>query len=188
MQNKNFEKEAYDLIYTNSVKYKKYYTKLVYFKIWYYVMKKLKKYKEDKFLDLGCGPGHLAQLLYDNGFRNYIGVDFSKVAIEMAQSKVPFTFLNKDIRNINFEKYKEFKFISIETFEHLENDIDLIQKLPKNYLIFSVPNYMCPNHYRTYDNEIQIRDYYKDILNIISIKPFSVGENSIIFVVESQIK
>jgi ubiquinone/menaquinone biosynthesis C-methylase UbiE len=38
-----------------------------------------------KILELGCGTGRLAKLLYDNGYKNYKGVDFSRVAIENAR-------------------------------------------------------------------------------------------------------
>jgi len=182
-----FSKEAYDECYLTSEKYKQHYQDLIYFVVWDYVRTKL--HTTDKLLDLGCGPGHLAHLLHDFKFEHYIGIDFSKVGIQLAKHKVPrFTFIEADLRNLDYSNYSNYKFISIETLEHLENDIALIKKLPKNSIIFSVPNYMCIDHYRTYDSEDLIKDYYKEILNIIKITSFPVGKESIIYVVEANIK
>lgn len=183
-----FDKEAYDECYTTSEKYKQHYKDVIYFNVWNYVMSNLQKI--DKIVDLGCGPGHMLHMLYDNGFKTCVGIDFSKVGIEMAKLKVPsYIFIEADLRNIDYSIYKDFKFISIETFEHLENDIELIKKLPQNHIIiFSVPNYRCIDHYRIYPDVNFIQTYYKDVLNIISIKPFWVGGKSIIYVVEASIK
>jgi 2-polyprenyl-3-methyl-5-hydroxy-6-metoxy-1,4-benzoquinol methylase len=181
-----FSKEAYDECFTTRNRYKQHYKDMIYFDMWKYVMEKL--FKTDKILDLGCGPGHLANMLYDNGFKTYVGIDFSKVAINMAKNKVPsYTFIEFNLNDINYKEYSDFKFVSTETFEHLENDIELIKKLPKKYIIFSVPNFICSNHYRMYKNEDFINNYYKDVLKIINIKPFPC-KTRIRFVIEANIK
>ena len=87
--NIDFEKEAYDEIYLNSKIYNKHYTDIRYFLVWEYVMKILSVDKSSKILDLGCGPGHLAEMLHDKEFKSYTGIDFSKVAIEQARIKTP---------------------------------------------------------------------------------------------------
>jgi trans-aconitate methyltransferase len=132
-------------------------------------------------------------MLYDKGIKTVVGIDFSEVGIKMAKEKVPsYTFITADLRNIDYNKYVDYTFVSTETFEHLENDIELIKKLPKNHMIFSVPNYMCADHYRTYNNEDFIIKYYENILKIENIKSFSMGflndTESIIYVVECNIK
>lgn len=186
MKNKD---KTYDEVYSKSEEYKKHYSDIIYFTIWNYVMSRLNK--NDKILDLGCGPGHLSNLLYDNGFNYYIGVDFSEIAISMAKDKVPiYNFIKSDLYNFDFTEYADFKFISIEVFEHLDDDILFIKKLPKSNIIFSVPNYMCSTHYRVYTSDSQIRDYYKDVLDIIQITPFSITKDKgkKIFVIEAKIK
>jgi len=193
MEREQFRKEAYDFIYTNNDIYQQHYSKIYrYFNVWDYICRRLSNlnYKNDNLLDLGCGAGHLANMLYDRKFKNYIGIDFSNVAIQKAKICAPtYTFIEADLRNIDYSVYKDFKIISVETFEHLENDIKIIKKLPKNnYIIFSVPNYLCDNHYRVYDNPKFIKNYYKDVLNIIRIKSFNISEQNIIFVVEANIK
>jgi len=181
-----FDKEAYDLTYSTSKDYKQHYNDMVYADTWRYIMGKLRV--TDKLLDLGCGPGHLAHMLYDNGFENYTGIDFSDVAIEMARAKVPsYNFIKDDLRNIDYLRYNDYKFICTETLEHIENDIGLLKKLPPNYIIFSVPDFKTVDHYRTYENEKFIKEYYKDILNILSVKSFPVGNGSMIHAVEAHI-
>jgi hypothetical protein len=179
-----FDREAYDLTYSTSKDYKQHYNDMVYADTWRYIMGKLCVY--DKLLDIGCGPGHLAHMLYDNGFKNYTGIDFSDVAIKMARAKVPsYNFIKDDLRTINYSKYYDYKIICTEALEHIENDIDLLKKLPPNYIIFSVPDFMTVDHYRTYKNEKFIKEYYKNVLNILTVKTFPVGNGSSIHAVEA---
>jgi trans-aconitate methyltransferase len=180
------ESEKYDKKYTITRVYKKHYSRIIYYKVWNYIANHLTQ--DDKVLDLGCGPGHLAHILYDRGFKNYVGIDFSKVAISMARTRVPsFIFINDDLNNINYSDYINFKFISTECFEHLEDDIKIIRKLPKNDIIFSVPSYMAQLHYRVYKNESFIREYYKSVLNVNNITSFKLNSVRTIFVVEASI-
>lgn len=182
-----FRSETYNKMYSESITYKKHYRDMVYFDVWKHIADKLKR--TDRILDLGCGPGQLAQLLYDSGIRNYTGIDFSNVAIMMAKERVPeFIFIDGDLRDIDYTGYMDHVLISTETFEHIENDIDLIRKLPRCRIIFSVPDFMCTSHYRTYGSEAFIREYYKNVLNIINIKRFDIGNKRVIFVVEAVIK
>ena len=39
-------------------------------------------------LDIGCGGGQLAEALCERSFRHYVGVDVSRVAIELAQTRM----------------------------------------------------------------------------------------------------
>jgi SAM-dependent methyltransferase len=189
-----FEKESYDLTYSTDVRLKRHYTGIDYFVIWENIMSKLNK--TDRLLDLGCGPGHLANMLYDNEFKEYTGIDFSRVAIAQAKEKAPsYVFIEANLYDIDFNDYSDFKFISVETFEHLENDIAIIKKLPKNEIFFSVPNFKSSSHYRTYDDEEFIKKYYEDVLTISNIQSFVMGRNSLavggiskIYVVEANIK
>jgi len=179
-----FSKEAYDECYLTSEKYKQHYKDVIYFEVWNCVLNKFKK--TDKILELGCGPGHLANMFHDNGYETYIGIDFSKVAIEQAKIRAPkYIFIEADLQSVDYNQYNDFYFISIETFEHLEDDNNVIKKLPKNKIVFSVPNYMCVDHHRTYNDENFIEQYYENILKIYSIESFNVGGPNIIYVIDA---
>lgn len=172
-----FKKESYDKKYDESLIYKNHYLDLVYYPIWEYIMDNLNI--DDKILDLGCGPSHLGHMLSDNDFKEYVGIDFSSVAIKMAKEKTYYTYIESDLNHIDYTKYNDYVIVSTETFEHIEDDIGLIKKLPKNKIIFSVPNFMSKNHYRTYDSEEQIRNYYKNIIDVDNIKEFKFNKSYI---------
>ena len=181
-----FEKEAYDKKYLESLEYKKDYHDIMYYPIWKYVMDNLKT--TDKILDLGCGPSHLGDMLSDNNFIEYVGIDFSSVAISMAKKKSTYTFIVSDLNNISYGKYDDYVIVCTETFEHIEDDIKLIKKLPKNKILFSVPNFLSKNHYRTYNSENHIRAYYDGVIEIEIIKEFKTSKKKSIFVVIGKIE
>lgn len=51
-------------------------------------------YKESRILDIGCGCGHLTNLINTNGRKNICGIDISKESIKLAQNTY---------RNISFD-------------------------------------------------------------------------------------
>ena len=46
--------------------------------------------KDDIILDMGCGYGRTLDELYHNGYRNLIGIDFSKGMIERGKRQFPY--------------------------------------------------------------------------------------------------
>lgn len=124
--------------------------------------------------DLGCGTGRFAQLLYQNGCRNYWGVDFSEVRIEEARRTVPeFEFtvgglLDPDVR----ERLRDFRtFVLLEVLEHLSQDREILESLPRgSTVVFSVPNFDSSAHVRHYPSVKAVHDLYADLLD------FSAGE------------
>jgi len=182
-----FEKEAYDEVFQHSDKYKQHYKNIAYYPIWNYIVKNLNK--DCKYVDIGCGPGHFGHMMFDNGFKNFIGIDFSTIAINIAKELVPsYSWVEGDLRQMNFDTYTDYDFVSIKSFEHLDNDIEIIKRLPKNNITFSVPNYWSPNHYRVYPDENFILDYYKDVMKIDNIVRFVMRKyDKFIYVVKAKI-
>jgi len=181
-----FSKEAYDVIYAASKEYSKHYKDIKYYPIYKYVTDHIKK--NERVLDLGCGPGHLAHMLSDKGIKKYLGIDFSGVAIAKAKERVPmFYFKEADIFNFNYIDYKDFTIVATEVLEHLENDKDLIKMFTKSKIIFSVPNFVGKNHYRTYNSEAEIEKYFQGFINIHNIKPFKMYKDNIIYVVIGEV-
>ncbi len=179
-----FEPGTYDKLYSKSSSYKIPYQDTVYYKVWKYIAGRLNN--SCSILEMGCGSGQLANLLFDTGFKNYLGIDFSSVAIRMAIERVPeFKFVQADLQTFDFKGYEKHVLISTETFEHMENDLELLKRFHGNRIIFSVPNFMAESHYRTYDSVEYIRRYYKGVLQISEIKPFLIGSRRIIFVVDA---
>ena len=120
--------------------------------------------KDIKIADLGCGPGLFAEFLYKAGYKNYWGIDFSKECIKLAKKHIPsYQFI---VGNL-YDKYiqKEFNkhdiFISVETFEHITNDLSILKTIPKGKtIIFSVPNKNDIAHVRYFKSIEKVKQRY----------------------------
>lgn len=124
-----------------------------------------------KIAELGCGPGLFAEFLYKKGYKNYWGIDFSKKCIELAKKRVPsyqFEIGNLYDKNIQNRFLNYDVFISLETFEHLTNDLFVIKAIPKGKeIIFSVPNKPDPAHVRFFKSSKSVIQRYSLIINFI---------------------
>ena len=69
-------------------------------------------------IDLGCGTGWFAKVLFDRGYTRYIGIDFSPAMIEKARKLLPkATFIIGDLRSKETQKViqKYNTFVTLET-------------------------------------------------------------------------
>jgi 2-polyprenyl-3-methyl-5-hydroxy-6-metoxy-1,4-benzoquinol methylase len=129
-------------------------------------------------MDIGCGTGMFARLLFKKGYSNYMGFDVAKKRVDIAKQAVPtFDFF---VRNVYDEEYlkplfKNFEyFVSLEVLEHLEKDREIIAMIPKGRkIIFSVPNYWTPSHVRAFANRGMIKERFKDMLEFLQIQTFT---------------
>jgi 2-polyprenyl-3-methyl-5-hydroxy-6-metoxy-1,4-benzoquinol methylase len=124
-------------------------------------------------IDLGCGNGYLASALQEaNYIGEYVGLDYSPVAIEMAAacfqnrqlvipefenfSKNRYSFQVQDLQNWEPEvtgDTHETIYTCFEVLEHVPSDTDIVNLVPaRSRFIFSVPNYWSRSHIRTFDS------------------------------------
>lgn len=151
---------------------------------WYPVWKssadEIVRWGSPKIVDLGCGPGHLAEIINrTNGYPFlYIGYDFSRVAIDIARAKVisdRFDFRLADLSSHDFNESvgeaRRVTYVSTEFLEHVEFDLEVIERIPsENPLLFSLPRFDDPGHVRFFTDEQSIRQRYGGLLNIYSIQ------------------
>ena len=112
---------------------------------------------------MGCGAGQLASLIRDKGFKNYIGIDFSKVAIDIAIKVCPeFKFICEDILNSENLKKIDYDFVIIlEVLEHVEEDKILLSKIKSGTKIIAmVPNFDSESHVRYFSSKKEVKDRY----------------------------
>jgi len=135
--------------------------------------------------ELGCGPGYLAKILYDEGYTNYHGIDFSEVCIKLARERVPYldffvgNLYDRGIQN-EFANYDVF--ISLETLEHLENDLAVLEAIPSGRkVIFSVPNNAAPGHIRIFGGQEEVRLRYESLIDFDKILSIYRGRRKIYF-------
>ena len=167
------DNEYYNKIYRKSDKYSQSYDEIMYYPIYKKIVNKLNYY--DIILELGCGVGHLAQMLEENQYKSYLGLDFSQIAIEKATEKSNQKFLVSDIMKDKLN-YPYDVIVSTEFFEHVEYEKILNKIKPGARLIFSVPNFLIDSHLYKWDDHKQIQNdfskymYINTIQTVIEIK------------------
>ena len=118
-------------------------------------------------LDLGCGPGFLAAMLLEKGVKNYVGIDFSRVALRQAGEKTPYTYHLADLREI--KSLEEFlpdakTIVLCETLEHLEEDFRLCSLIPLDVrVVGSVPQGWAKSHVRCFPEKESFLDRYSSL-------------------------
>lgn len=160
--------EYYDSIYGRSEEYKKHYSKSRYLNLWRKVLENLDLTKP--ILDIGCGPGQLAEMLRDNGVKQYAGIDFSQEAINNAPKAYGFDFICGDIFKIDYSPFGFHQLIICETLEHIEKDLELIGKISNflrgNRFVFTVPTFNDAGHVRYFVSEEEVKGRFKDKVTI----------------------
>jgi len=122
--------------------------------------------KNVNILDMGCGSGRFAKLLYMLDYKNYYGVDFACDVVKAAKFYVPnYKFDCADLFKISNTFNKFDVFICLEILEHIHKDMELISTIPRDkQVIFSVPNFYSRSHVIAYRNVKDVMDRYKDLL------------------------
>jgi len=137
--------------------------------------------KSPTIVDLGCGVGYFASILYKKGYRNYIGMDFSTHMITYSKTIVPhYEYLLIDFNDEKLiEAIRNYRlFIMLETLEHIVNDRHVLQKIPSGSLIIcSVPNTDSKTHVRTFMGISDVFNRYKDIINFNFLKEVITNPN-----------
>lgn len=108
-----------------------------------------------KLFELGCSSGFGVQFFPENV--EYTGLDYDKFIIQAAKDqdwKRKTTFVNADINTYELDQYDTI--IAFEVIEHLDNGLEIVEKLKKHCkrLIISVPMLETPDiaspHHRLY--------------------------------------
>lgn len=181
---KKYSPEQYDQIYIEADKYWKHYTESPYFALYKEVLKLI---KDINILELGCGTGQFAEMIFDS-FKNinYTGLDFSKQAIKMAQmfaQQYKFKVVDIEKQGI-LNGYNYDVAILLEVLEHL-NDKAVLNNLRKgSKIIASVPNYDSQNHVRFFESIDEVKARYINHITIKTIKwvkPVTETRNWILF-------
>ena len=163
--------EYYDNAYLTRPSYDVHYTKSEYYELWVEVIKLVWQYDKDvPITELGCGTGQFAEVLFDEGYKNYCGYDFSKVAIKKAKARTKqLFFVENSLELIEWRAYKLL--IALEFLEHTD-DIKILKPRHDSEIIFTVPDFDDPAHVRHFKTEQEVRDRYTEYIDFESITKF----------------
>ena len=155
--------------------YHKHYTESLYYNSWTQVISYFTfMNRESSLIEVGCGAGQFANLLFDQGFTNYRGIDFSEQAIALAK-KANLKFQDKfavddaftsSIFDCDYEMV-----ILFEIIEHLQEDLKLLERIkPGKKVLLSVPNFPDDNHVRYFTSIERVVARYSHTIDILDTK------------------
>lgn len=141
---------------------------------WYDLYEEASKFlpppSQCKTIELGCGVGGFAELLYNKGYREYIGIDFSAYGIKTCKKRVPdFKFIQANILDLSTQKKvrknNSAVVVVLEVLEHINKDLVLISSIPEGRtIVFSVPSFDYNSHVRFFNNMEEVKGRYKNLL------------------------
>ena len=191
-----FPSDVYDKAYRSGGaggSYHKHYTQSFYYPSWlsirpYFVLLN----RDTAILDIGCGVGQFANFLFDQGFCNYQGLDFSGEAIRIAKESNPEhaqKFFQGDAFQSDLFAGQYDLVIMFEILEHINQDLELIGLVrPGTKMIVSVPNFPDPYHVRYFQNMDEVVQRYGQVMNIFDTKTFALNANHKLFYVVGEKK
>lgn len=132
-----------------------------------------------KILDLGCGVGFFAKVVQSMGYTDYLGLDFSENILKLAREntpKVEYILANLHSKETKKIISKNKMFILLETLEHIEKDIQIINTIPKGSIIIaSVPNRMSAGHVRVFSGIVDVVNRYENVINFNFMKTITLS-------------
>ncbi len=169
------KKEAGQEVY--SARYKYGYNWSEYQNLSKHLMQKMADNKEmnKKIIDIGCGIGWYTDILYFNISRDITGIDFSKLAILFhARRMYPSVeFIIGDIYTHDYTGYQVA--VLTEVLEHINNDLALLDRLPKGCRIYATVPFekerYDPTHVREYSISSTM-ERYRDVMEIQACEKF----------------
>lgn len=168
--------ETYDLMYSSEKAHDPYsihYSRSPYYPMYRAVLRALKKADVRAVLEIGCGSGAFAHLLFDRSSIQYCGFDFSRIAIEKAQARTGRVscFQVGDALESERPSLSGASIVCTEVLEHIPDDRKLVASWPVGTRCFcSVPNYDSQYHERFFKSESEVAERYGDLIEISEIR------------------
>lgn len=166
--------------------YHQHYTKSFYYPSWQHAMSYLELVDRDSsILEIACGAGQFANMLFDSGFNNYIGFDYAEEGVALAKKNNPDNagkFFVADAFETDLLQKRYDLVICFEALEHIQKDIELLQRIcPGTRMLLSVPNFDDPYHVRYFKNKDEVRTRYSKVMRIIDISVSMLGDTNCLY-------
>lgn len=164
--------DFYDETFENEDRWRKAYWKLIWYGSWAVIGDRVAHSDSPRVLDMGCGAGHLARLLADQGVDHYTGFDFSAKRLEQARLVVPeFRFEIADAYTTDlFDTVDYTIVVCTEFLEHLEGDLEILRRIHSGTRVLgTVPNYDAKAHLRHFDSKAEVEDRYGPVFTDLDV-------------------
>ncbi len=165
LNKKEFTPDWYDE-HMNNRRYHMHAENSKFYHVWRWALHNISRI--EPIIELGCGTGQFAEIALKEGYNYKLGIDFSPKNIETAQminEKYADRFVCENLDNFIVINPK-MTFVSFEVIEHLEHDLELLDKLKNSKIIFTVPNFDATSHLRYFENVPELEKRYGKIINI----------------------
>ena len=127
-------------------------------------------------------------MLFDHGFTDYCGLDFSEKRIEQARSVCPaYSFVIADVLKSDILEVGEYNtVVCTELLEHIEEDKNVLSKIRKGTRFFgTVPDFMYTSHVRCFQTEEEVRERYSPFFDPFDVLPLKGSvRNTVFYVME----
>lgn len=158
--------DYYNDVYGKDHKYAGNYKNLPHFPVFQIALSYIKELRNPYILELGCGTGQFAEMLWNNWFRAYTGVDFSEKAVELARKASPQAFEVQDLTTYSQPSLFD-AVVCLETLEHIEKDLEIVERVWRGTnFIFSVPRFDDPSHVRHFNSKEEVEERYGKLIKI----------------------
>ena len=166
----------YDRLYAKSASYRGHYTKSHYYFLWAVIADRLRQANLRRVLEIGCGPGQLAAMLFDlNLVDAFTGLDFSPGAVALARGNAPRgCFEVDDARSTTLhERCEHDAIVCTEVLEHVEDDFEVLARFrPGKRCLCSVPSFPYESHVRHFPDEASVSARYASYFDGLQIAPY----------------
>jgi 2-polyprenyl-3-methyl-5-hydroxy-6-metoxy-1,4-benzoquinol methylase len=165
----------YDKAYAILPKYADPYWQSHYYPVWTPIVDRVRRDKLQRVVDIGCGPGQFARMLFDMGnVSEYTGLDFSPTAVSMAQGACPngkFVVGDATTTRLCLDTPHDVV-ICMEVLEHVPADESVIERFqPGVRAICTVPNFDYDSHVRFFKTAEEVADRYGRFFDRFDVFP-----------------
>ena len=165
----------YDQAYQSLPHYGEPFWQSHYYPIWLPIVDRIRRGHLDRVVDIGCGPGQFAAMLFAMGeITQYFGLDFSPQAVAMAEKACPrghFSVGDATTTRLCLDTAHDVV-VCMEVLEHVPKDEAVIRQFkPGVRAICTVPNFDYQSHVRHFAGEQDVRDRYSPYFDRLDVFP-----------------
>ncbi|QDT06291.1 hypothetical protein K227x_47000 [Rubripirellula lacrimiformis] len=163
----------YDDMYASSEEYRKPFWQSRYYFLWTVLVERLRTGGASQVLEIGCGSGQFAELLYRDLNLGYLGVDISQEGIRQATQKglANYRFETADaIQSPILTDASYDTVVCTEVLEHIEQDLEMIQRIKAGTrCLCTIPNFPYVSHVRHFASCREVTERYGGLFDDFSV-------------------